>query len=231
MIRTSQKEAVVRVLRSVGLGVALALVTAAPAFAQRAAIPRSRSFGVAGGIAVTRLSGYINSVEDRTGPFIGAWAARDISENFGLQLEINFVRKGGKGFLPAPFNENLWDLRVDYLEFPLMVNYFPNFSPSEWGFGAYAGIGIGFALGCQADIGNSGRVPCKDTVLGGTNVDWSIPFGAQIGRNLSNGSSVYLDVRYSLGLSNVTDFQVGNTSYELKNRAWEIILRYGLPMD
>lgn len=224
------KEAPVRTLKSLLIAVAVALVTAAPALAQRSAVPRGRSVGVAGGLTVTRLSGYINSVEDRTGPFIGVWAAKEISENFGLQGELNWVRKGGKGVLPAPFNTNLWDLRVDYIEIPITVNYLRDFS-EDWGFGAYAGIGIGFAVGCQADIGSAGRLPCKDTFLGGTNVDWSIPFGAKIGRNLANGSSVYLDIRYALGLSNVTNFEVGGTSYELKNRAWEFILRYGMPLD
>ena len=219
-----------RISRSIALGVAVALATAAPAFAQRTAIPRGRSVGAAAGLTVSRLSGYINTVEDRTGPFIGVWGARDISENFGLQLELNWVRKGGKGILPAPVSEQLWDLRVDYIEIPLTVNYLRDLSP-DWGFGAYVGIGIGFALGCQADIGSAGRQACKDTVLGGTNTDWTVPFGAKIGRNLSNGSSLYLDVRYALGLSNVTDFVAGGVPRELQNRAWEIVLRWGHPMD
>lgn len=219
-----------RVLRSITIGVAVALVTAAPALAQRTAIPRGRSAGIAGGITITRLSGYINTVEDRTGPFIGVYGARDISDNFGLQLEVNWVRKGGKGILPAPVSEHLWDMRIDYLEIPLTVNYLRDFS-EDWGFGAYTGIGIGFALSCRADIGSGpGPAPCEDTVLGSTNTDWTIPFGAKIGRNFSGGSSLYLDVRYALGLSNVTDFVAGGVQRELKNRAWEIIVRWGYPM-
>jgi len=186
-----------KVLGRAAVAAGILLISASTVFAQ------GRGAGLSAGVSMSTLTGDVSNTSSRTGFTAGAFWANRISTHWGFRLELNYVQKGGSGFVGTPVNEAV-DLKMDYLELPLMVVFGGRLGESVVA-GVNAGVSVGFNVLCEADVASEagGFMHCDDTVVGNRNVDFTIPVGAGIGFTLPGGSILSIEARYELGLTNL----------------------------
>ena len=177
--------------------------------------------GLSGGAATSSLGGSSVSVGNWTwGGMVGAFGTYRPARQTSIGFEVNWVWKGGDQVVFTQGETQ--DIQLQYIEFPLTIGYVNSFS--GWDTGVYGGISLGFPMSCKVKGSSSGSsTDCEDTNLADPNTDWSIPFGFLFARDLG-GSSLGLDLRYSLGLSDV--FENSN----VRNRSWQFRAMWGVPV-
>jgi hypothetical protein len=168
-----------------------------------AAVAQTRAPGLSAGATFSTLTGDISNTTSRTGFMAGAFWSSRVSRHWGIRLELNYVQKGGGGVVGAPVNEAV-DLKLDYLELPLLVLLGTDPTKSVVA-NLQAGVSVGFNVLCEADFAADpgGYIDCRDTTVGDTNVDFTIPVGIGVGFKLPGGSILSVEARYALGLTNV----------------------------
>jgi len=149
-----------------------------------------------------------NSINFRTN--FGALLTYSILSDFGVTAEINYSGKGSKN------SESDIDINLNYLEIPIYANYFlgrteATFRP-KFILGGYLGY-LMSAKVAQANVSESY-----------SNSDVGLLLGGGGHYHLKGGNWLNFDVRYSLGLSNITprlpsDLALRNSVLSL-NLAW-----------
>ena len=174
----------------------------------RTARPRQRAprqfVGVSGGATLSDLFGGAINTSSRWGGTAGVFAGYRTTRNSVVALEVNWIQKGGG------------DTRVDYVEVPLLLG---GAAPAAHGavrFRAYTGIALGFRVGCSS---TSTFLSCDAA----KSPEWAWPFGFMIASTNRSGRMVGVDVRYSIGLSDV--FETSSAS----NRTWQFKAFFGFP--
>jgi len=179
--------------------------------------------GLSGGAAASSLGGSSVQVGNSTwGGMVGAFGTYRPARQTSIGFEVNWVQKGGDNV--AFTQGETQDIQLQYIEFPLTIGYVN--SSSGWDTGLYIGISLGFQISCKVKGSSSGSsTDCEDTTLSNPNsMDWSIPFGFAFARNLG-GSSLGLDIRYSLGLSDIFENSAA------RNRSWQFRAIWAVPID
>ncbi len=162
----------------------------------------STSFGLSGGASSSQLSGGSINTDFRWGVMAGAYASFRPSRNTVTAFEANWVQKGGG------------DTRLDYIEVPFTVGAAGPLGGSEWAGRLYTGIGIGFKVSCSSD---ATLLDCDNA----NSTEWAWPFGLMVSRFGSSGRPVGFDLRYSVGLSDVS-------AAFAQNRAWQMRVFLGV---
>jgi hypothetical protein len=116
-------------------------------------------------------------------------------------LEANWIQKGSG------------DTRLQYIELPLLIGVG---TKGDLRVGIYSGIGIGFAVSCSGPSVLAG-VTCDRK----NSTEWSWPIGVQAGGNIDPATFFALDVRYSVGLSEVFE------ASDVTNRTWQFRVYVG----
>lgn len=191
-----------RIVRPLFPILALLLLVAAPAEAQRA----STLVGVTGGATTSDICCTVNTAS-RWGGTAGLFAAFRPSRKTVIGLEGHWVQKGGQ------------DLRLDYVEIPLTFGGSIPAGGGDWRTRFYTGISFGFKVSCDSNRA-SAAFNC-DNAKGS---EWAWPFGLMLLRVSQNGSLFGLDVRYSYSLSDA--FEISSSH----NRTWYFRVLYGLPV-
>jgi hypothetical protein len=152
----------------------------------------------------------------------GAFGQYYLARETYIGLDAYWVQKGGDAVAFA-FGE-VQDLNLQYIEVPLTIGYAQRFN--DWESNLFIGVAVGFQISCSTR-GNASdnSVDCEDVpdLAPKNSLDWSIPLGLAFYRNLG-GSLLGLDIRYVVGLSDVFE------SSNIRNRAWEFTLRWGVPL-
>jgi hypothetical protein len=161
----------------------------------------NKFIALSGGATVGDLAGGGFSTSSRWGGTAGLQGGIRTSRNSVVALEANWVQKGGD------------NTRLDYIELPLLIGGVGTLADGVWRGRAYAGIGIGFNVACSA----SGSVDCDRA----KSTEWALPLGFTFARWTSGGTLIGVDIRYSLGLSDVLE----NSTF--KNRSWQFRLIVG----
>jgi len=185
--------------------------TATPAAAQLSA-------GVSAGATLSTMGGNrITSTDSDWGVLLGGYGRYRFVSNLALQLEANFVQKGGRGAVV----EGDVDFDLDYVEVPLTAQLVVGLGPA-WDWNLYGGIALAFRTTCGISLGPGDPAPCDEVAPSWSFADteWSVPFGTSFTRRFSR-SALTADFRYSYGLSAAIE------NLDLKNRSWELILRWG----
>ncbi len=176
------------------------------------------SLGVAAGATYSDMGGsLITSTDSDQGVLLGGSGMYRFQSNLRLQLEGNWVQKGGRGTVQSVSR----DLDLDYFEIPLTAQLIVGLSPT-WDWNLYGGIALAFKTKCEVSGGDGEKESCDSAVPDWTidSTEWSIPFGTSFTYKLAR-SALTADLRYSYGLSAAVK------NLDLKNRSWQFIVRWG----
>lgn len=160
-------------------------------------------YGVSGGAAYQKISGLSSSTDYAWGGIGGLWASwSPVSRSIG-RFEANYVRKGSAS------------IRLDYVEIPILVGGSSGLGDGGLRGALYTGLAMGINVSCST---SNILVDCDRA----RTFDWGWPIGGMIGKWGFDQRLVALDVRYSLGFSNIFE----NRSAE--NRGWQFKLMIGV---
>jgi hypothetical protein len=145
--------------------------------------------------------------KSRIGFCAGGFITFNITGMFAIQPEVLYTMKGSRyeeEILGETFK--LW-IKLDYLEIPVLVKIM---APSPGGVNPYLFAGPVFALKLSSKMkaeyaGESAEEDIED--LKGTDFGLVIGAGVDFGFGASGMGKMTLDVRYSLGLSTISDFE------------------------
>lgn len=147
-------------------------------------------FGIKGGLNITSYSGgdYWDS-NSLVGFQVGGFAEIKIIERLAIQPEILFSTQGAS--LDTPFGD--YDEKLNYINVPVLAKFYITKQ-----FTVEGGPQLGFLVSAKQD-GHDAKDDYKS-------VDTGFNFGA--GYNFTDNVSVNL--RYTVGLSNILDYEVNN---------------------
>ena len=183
-------------------GLSLLALAAAPLHGQR--------FGViAGGTYSNLRSSDDLKFKRRSGTIFGGSLQLPLGSVFTLQPELLFLNKGTKFKVTNSSGES--NVRLDYLELPLLLRY--DFSRSTIGPHVYAGPSIGFNVGCKLEVNALPGTDCTDDNLKPKKLDYGLTVGTGIDFNLG-GLAATGGVRYGIGLADIRN----DNSAEFKSR-------------
>ena len=162
------------------------------------------SFGVKAGINASSVDVEDgDSYEGKVGLHLGGLAHIHITEHFAFQPELVYSMEGGKS--------GDFKLKLNYINVPLLAQYM-----TLNGFRFETGPQLGFLTSAKTEEGDS-ETDVKDQIKS-FNFSWA--FGA--GYLFPGGSGLGIDLRYNLGLSNVSE----NNGVNAKGRVFQAGLFY-----
>ncbi len=176
------------------------------------------SVGVSAGGTYSSLGGsLVTNTDSDWGVLLGGFGSWQFETNVALQLEANWVQKGGRGRVDNVSE----DVDIDYFELPLTLQLVVPLG-TRWLWQLYGGFALAFKTTCEVSFGTGDKIPCEDNALGWRfeSTEWSVPFGTSFAYQFTR-SFLEADLRYSYGLSSVVK------TPEWKNRSWQFIVRWG----
>ncbi len=179
----------------------LFLITSSTSFAQF-------SFGPRFGINLSSISDdpdYESGVEQSShlGFIFGAAAEMGIASPIYVEVELLYITKGEevKGQVNGQPAEQI--TTGNYLEIPILVKAkFPAGPVSPY---VFLGPNIGLLLSANSELKIGGQTQDTDIKANLTSIDFALDFGAGVGIPIAPLMSIIFDVRYSLGLSDISD--------------------------
>ena len=192
--------------------ITLAMVFVATAvFSQ---VPMLPKLGIKAGINMA--NGWGDDVENsswKLGFFGGGYIGYGFNPMFDIQGELLFCMKGAKS---EPNDSTTYTSSLNYIDIPVLLKF--NFPTVGFGTSIYGGIDMGILITAETEVdegGNKTTTDIKDDLN-------SIDFGAVIGADLDY-NNVILDVRYTIGLTNVMK-EVSGVQVDSKNQ----VISFGL---
>ena len=155
----------------------------------------------------------LSKMSSLTAFLFGAFVNIQINENFSIQPELLYIRKGAKqdlevnttllGYVPANLSGSLkW--KLDYIEIPLLLKVsIPTEGSLKPSF--FAGPAISFAVSSNLGFELAGFSEDLDIGSFVKSTDFSVVFGGCLDIDLSPKNFIVLDARYELGLTDWTD--------------------------
>jgi opacity protein-like surface antigen len=191
-------------VRVLSLAIALMVVVPAAAMAQMSPV----SAGIKGGINSATLSSDEDAdLKQLLSGVGGVFIGRDISPNFGLQLEGLFSMRGA-GFKDVDDAK----INLQYIDVPVLARVG---SPSNNGTRFFAFTGPQASLKVKSEIELFGVTESLDDDVKSFDFGWVVGAGVDMQR-------FTLDARYTLGLMNIDD--TGDDT--IKNRTFSVMLGY-----
>ena len=162
-------------------------------------------YGVKAGLNVSTLVGDFETESSLIGIHAGGFAEFKITDKFSIQPEILYSTQGAesKYYVADEFSSTLDErkIKLGYLNIPVIAKYFvfPGFSIE-------AGPQIGFLLSAKNEykfdnfinerFTGSGEIDIKNQVK-------SVDFGFNIGAGYEFTDNIFIQARYTLGLTDV----------------------------
>ncbi len=176
------------------------------------------NFGVIGGLNLANVSFDPDpdgvDLSNRTGFGIGGVLSFGLGETLALQLEPMFLQKGAKATVQG-FGET--ELKSSYIEVPAMLKF--AFGSSDTKPYVIAGPTIGYLLSAKQD-----ETDIKDDVK---SIDFGLTFGGGVSLPMGN-NTVFVEGRYSLGLSDINDDSSDDT--KIKTKGIQIMAGFTFPL-
>ncbi|HAR62925.1 MAG: hypothetical protein DKM50_13460 [Candidatus Margulisiibacteriota bacterium] len=154
----------------------------------------------------TRMTGGFNA---------GVFSEWRLNDNFIIQPELIFTKKGGKATLPDEFGEV--NLLLNYLELPILFKY--NL-PMDW---VEANVFAGPYFSHLFSVNDKQDIEDRNTLKKFNRFDWGVVVGVGAGFNTFLGK-VGLDARYDMGLQNLDE----KANDDFRNGVGSINLSYAL---
>ena len=193
------------------------LLTAAAIFAFGFANAQEVKFGVKAGLNMASLSGgdaYYGSYGSKAGFHVGGLAEIKINDKFSVQPELLYSLKGADfnyGFGGA-FGLATDKLNLSYIDVPIMVKFYPIERLS-----AELGPNIAFLMSAKR-VQNT-TIDVKDNFN-------SIDFGMNIGAGYELKQGIMFQLRYNLGLADISKTATGATNVTDKNSVFQVSVGY-----
>jgi hypothetical protein len=170
--------------------------------------------GVKAGANFSTINGdETDNLKTLTAFHVGAVAEVPVSDNFSVQPELLYSSQGAKYEESEGYDGKF---KFDYINVPIMAK----FNVSN-GLSLEAGPQVGFLMSAKdeySSTGDSGSDDIKDDIKG-------LDFGLNIGAGLKLDSGINFGARYSLGLSNVNDFE-GAGDFKNQNGVIQLYVGY-----
>jgi len=157
----------------------------------RAEGPIDFSLGIQGGV---NFADFDPSVGTRTGMALGGHLEMNLIPMLYLQPEVIYLQKG------ASTSTNTW--KFDSVEIPLLLK--GKFGTSEMSAEIFGGPSVGILVSRKRAPSAAGS---SDVDLTGTTkgLDFGLQFGAGADFNVGVGTSIFINARYLLGLTNLNN--------------------------
>jgi hypothetical protein len=195
------------------------VIVATSASAQEDASPWR--LGIQAGASYSNLNGDVLASSDATwGPLAGGTAEYFFANSFSIELEANYVQRGNK---KGQIGNTEFEMDLKYVELPLILNGYYAFN-ENWHGSLYAGLALALKVACDVRIDDDPQSDCSQASITGEaeSISWGVPVGGGVVYKFPGKNSlIRLDVRYSIGLSDVVK------NLDITTRAWEFILGYG----
>lgn len=165
--------------------------------------------GFKGGVNIANQSADPSDSElsdSRTGMAIGGYVGIPVNPMFAVQPEALFTMKGDQGDIAGSTGST----KLNYIEVPVLarVNFMTDAAAHP---AIYAGPSVGVNISAKSEMegATESSVDIKDSVK-------PIDFGMVIGGGITfpvgqAKRNVGLDLRYTMGLSNINDVEASNT--------------------
>jgi hypothetical protein len=181
---------------------ATALLLAVGLFPVSAAA-QQKFWGLTGGATLGDLSDVYGaySTDSRWGGTAGLVFGVRTYRQTTISLEPAWIQRGGG------------DLNGDYIEVPLIFGAAMRSNNGQMRYGFYTGISPAFNLSCSEE----GSLDACDNLNG---VDWSIPIGFRLLRQVKSGAFFGVDVKYGIPLERSFN------NVDVAMRTWSFRLMY-----
>jgi hypothetical protein len=179
--------------------------------------------GVKAGLNLANLSGDdISDTDARTGFAGGLFFMYQFNDMFAIQPEAYYSMKGAtdKGSFEGYSYEA--ELKLDYLEIPLLLKFLIPIKDSNVRPTVFAGPSFGFNMSAKSKVEAGGQTFEQDLEYVAS-TDFGLVFGGGIGFPVGNGELGF-DIRYILGLSTIDD---SSEKDDVKNGVLNFNLYYG----
>jgi len=172
--------------------------------------------GLIAGATYSKMTGdFLESSDFKWNWLAGGYLELLYRSNMSVQVELNYVNKGGKGVTE---NTQAIDLDIGYVEVPVLANLlFP--MGDRWGAALYGGVGVGVSVACDVRINETSEVSCS-TGLSSPKTEWTIPLGARLDYRLMGDSKLHIDARYSVPVSEALEIQ------SFRILTWHVMARW-----
>lgn len=157
-------------------------------------VPTLPKLGIKAGINMA--NGYGNDVENsswKLGFFGGGFIGYGFNPMFDIQGELLFCMKGAKS---EPNDTTTYTSNLNYINIPVLLKF--NLPTVGFGTSIYGGVDMGILITAETEVdvgGDKTTTDVKDDMN-------SMDFGAVIGADFDY-NNVILDLRYTIGLTNV----------------------------
>lgn len=165
-------------------------------------------FGAKAGLNIADFGGDAETSGSRTGFHVGVIAEFKLTEQFSIQPELLYSMQGAKYETVIDFDIVEQDMKLDYLNVPIMAKYY-----LFEGFSIQAGPQVGFLMSAKAEDED-----VKDSFK---SIDFALNGG--VGYELPLG--VFFQARYSAGLANIADGE-GSDDYSINNNVISLSVGY-----
>lgn len=202
--------------------IACAAMMAALMFMPARAAAQTATFGIEGGVAVSNVDFSADmfsvSFDNRLGGVGGFFIAADFNRSVGLQVDVLYLQGGTKSSdeLFAGFGE--LEVRVDYLEVPVLVR--GNFHASDTvTIRLLGGPAFGFKVNDTQTF--AGEDLSGEDALTLKSYDIGLAFGGAV-----QFGKFFVDGRYMFGLVNIDDDPEDEDLVEIKTRAFTFMVGF-----
>jgi len=183
--------------------------------------PFLTEFGGKLGIGISSLYGpNVKNTAAKVGLNFYGFAEKEFTPMFAGQIEIGFTRKGCNFDIPKDTNDQ--SIGLSYLEIPIQAKFLiPVSAPFKPA--VYAGPVLGFNL-AATEFYNNKSYPENNI----NNFDFGLAFGAVTEIPIQQIGNILLDIRYTLGLSNVSSSS--NSNNAIRNGNFAILAGYAFKL-
>lgn len=183
------------------------------------------TFGIRAGVNIATQNydtdGLDVSFDSKIGLDIAVLVELGITEQFAIQPELHYIQKGYKVDDFFGFGEEA-TFTVNYLDLPILGKL--TFGESVK-FNALLGPSFGFALSGKTEVGDESEDLDFDEDDGYQRFELGLVIGAGVSLPMGDVSSIFFDVRYILGVSNLYD-DVDDEDIKATNRGLNIGIGY-----
>ena len=155
---------------------------------------------------------------------LGVYYNLSLGESLSLKPEINYMQQGSKGTSTDAGVDGTVSISMNYLQIPVLLKYgFGNMESTNFFLqgGPYVAMGLGKVKlkSCDGDDCETEEIEYDSEGLDGPK---KLDYGVQLGAGVNFTKNLSVDVRYMLGLANLTTEEDGS----FKNNAINIGLGY-----